>query len=506
MAGQYYNSVTLKKALDVLVDPELKSVVDMVCFKADEDSFKVANAEGYVVFRQMIKKEGNYYEIIEADGKNPIERQDPKHLGDLSTQLNNKYPTNAENSYPFAFQQLAQIWDHPNAPDLIAIHSAAHNWIEDGGHLGEHGSLGVVQSRAPLLIGGKGIKKQGWIDGSCRLIDVAPTIMEVLGGQKIPNEGKDFSKYLSLQEGQALSYLLEPREIPRVVVGILLDGTNSAVFYDLIKRGQLESFGYVFSNGAALSFGALAGFPSVTLPNHTSIMTGALPGHHNILHNAWYDKANEVQIVTESPTTWHLAMNWLNPKAETIWQALARNFENDLFVCIDEPADKGASYSTFDLFRNKRIHEIMPDMSKMPANTNEEFFNSCNNYKIGSFADELGLNQAISILKGSFLGESFSLPKLLWYSMTVTDAAFHEGGPYSDIAKAALIDSDKRFSMLLSVLDEKRLLQDTMFVVVADHGMEESNIEIKGNWDKKLEQEGLSFRDESYGFLYLLDE
>ena len=35
----------------------------------------------------------------------------------------------------------------------------------------------------------------------------------------------------------------------------------------------------------------MAGLPTVTLANHTSILTGRLPGHHGILHNAWFDRA-----------------------------------------------------------------------------------------------------------------------------------------------------------------------------------------------------------------------
>ena len=55
-----------------------------------------------------------------------------------------------QNSYPHAFEQFAQLFDHPSAPDLCVIHSASHNWADQGGHLGEHGSLGVVQATGTL--------------------------------------------------------------------------------------------------------------------------------------------------------------------------------------------------------------------------------------------------------------------------------------------------------------------------------------------------------------------
>ena len=51
--------------------------------------------------------------------------------------------------------------------------------------------------------------------------------------------------------------------------------------------------------GTAYRHGAMAGLPTVTLANHTSILTGAMPGHHGILHNAWYDRSAGEQVITD---------------------------------------------------------------------------------------------------------------------------------------------------------------------------------------------------------------
>ena len=61
------------------------------------------------------------------------------------------------------------------------IHSAAHNWEDQGGHRGEHGSLGIVQARAPFVIAGKGVRADGLVPRSARLVDVAPTVLHLLG-------------------------------------------------------------------------------------------------------------------------------------------------------------------------------------------------------------------------------------------------------------------------------------------------------------------------------------
>jgi hypothetical protein len=43
----------------------------------------------------------------------------------------------------------------------------------------------------------------------------------------------------------------------------------------------------------------------------------------------------------------------------------------------------------------------------------------------------------------------------------------------------------------------------TAFALLADHGMEESDPECKGDFDDVLTRAAIPFRDEGYGFIYL---
>src|SRR5436305_879819 len=74
--------------------------------------------------------------------------------------------------------------------------------------------------------------------------------------------------------------------------------------------------------GSAYEWGAMAGLPTVTLANHTSILTGRLPGHHGILHNAWYDRARGEQVITNSQATWAWAMQHVTPGVESLHHAI----------------------------------------------------------------------------------------------------------------------------------------------------------------------------------------
>ena len=43
----------------------------------------------------------------------------------------------------------------------------------------------------------------------------------------------------------------------------------------------------------------------------------------------------------------------------------------------------------------------------------------------------------------------------------------------------------------------------TAFFLVADHGMEDSNPDVTGDWGPALAETGIPCRDEAYGFIYV---
>jgi predicted AlkP superfamily pyrophosphatase or phosphodiesterase len=115
----------------------------------------------------------------------------------------------------------------------------------------------------------------------------------------------------------------------------------------------------------------------------------------------------------------------------------------------------------------------------------------------------MGTEQAVGIWSGRYRDETYPLPRFMFTNFTLTDAAMHEGGPHSEIAAASIRDSDARMGEIIAAVERAGVADDTAFVLVADHGMEESDPAVRGDWDVVLRDEGLSFRDEGYGFLYL---
>src|SRR5205814_8318469 len=106
--------------------------------------------------------DGGYsYRVIEVAGDNPLGHQDPRALATMAEELaagrNRTNPQAAfvepENlTYPYAYERLSQLFDSPNAPDLV-VNPKSYAY---GRQPGQHGALDIIHSRSPLIFSGPG--------------------------------------------------------------------------------------------------------------------------------------------------------------------------------------------------------------------------------------------------------------------------------------------------------------------------------------------------------------
>jgi hypothetical protein len=437
----------LERALAVLLDPALAHIVDLVCWPSSE-GVHIADSEGHVVLGAGV-----------ISGRDPVADQDPM----------------SDTSYPFAQVRLESLFAEPRSPDLVVVHTGAHHWPERGGHLGEHGSLNAVQSRAPLVLSGAGVSARGILDRAVRTVDVGATLAALAGGSYAEMDGTPID-------------LAVPTGGP--VVGLLWDGAQCA---DLLRQ-ELPNVSRLLDRGCALRGGAIAEFPSVTLVNHTCALTGVGPGRHGIVNNAYYDRELGEQVVPNSNANWHRSMDWLRPGVETVFQRVRGRT-----ACVNDPVDVGADYSTFDRIRSgggaSAMLATLPDPATDPL-CSKEFLTDAD-YAWGSQVDAAGLTQVLELWSDG------DPPALMWWNTTLTDSAHHAGGPCSPIARAGMRDADARLGVFLDLLTERGLLDTTTILLTADHGMEKADPACTGDWDVALTEAGIPFRDEAYGFIYL---
>jgi hypothetical protein len=483
-----------ERALEILTGSELEPIVDMVLLARD-DAYEARAHDGSVRFR---RSDDGAFDVVDVSGSNPLADQATDRFSPLADEQAHRNPHRRDNAYPHAYEQVAQLFDHPAAPDLCVIHSADHNWEDQGGHRGEHGSLGIVQARAPFVLAGKGVRDDGLVPRAAQLVDVAPTVLELLGVAPARD-----GRHLEGQDGTVREDALDlSAGRPRHVVVFLFDGTNPNVLYDMAARGEAPVTARLIDRGTAYAHGAISGLPTVTLANHTSILTGRQPGHHGILHNAWFDRRSGEQIITNSNSTWPQAMNHVFDGVESIHTAVHRDDPDAFTASVNEPCDIDADFSTFHFFRRKEVPPIPESPDGLP-HTTERFVRPSKDYSWSTVVDHMGVDQAVGIWSGSYRGETYPFPRFMFANFTLTDAAMHEGGPYSEIAAASVRDSDARMGEIIAAVERAGVVDDTAFVLLADHGMEESDPDVRGDWGVALRDEGLVFRDEGYGFLYL---
>ena len=468
------------RAVDVLCDPSLSSVMDLLAYP-DRDGVVVANADGAA----RLSMSG--VEVVH--GRNPVADQDPMAFTPLTAELADPSPSNADNAYPFAFERLSSLFAAAHAPDVAVVHTGKHHWPGQGGHLGEHGSLNVVQSRAPLIISGAGVTSRGMLSAAARVVDIAPTLSWLAGASLASLRDMD---------GAALVDVVVPEA--RHVVGLLWDGCNSNSLYALAQAGVLPNVARLLAQGCAFRGGSIAEFPSVTLVNHTSALTGVGPGRHGIVNNAYFDRRSAVQVLTNNAATWHRWSEWLAPGVRTAFERV-----DGPTASVNEPVDTGTAYSTFRLVRDagqsdgakSMMDDFLPDPLADPLATREHVLAN-KDYAWSSSVDAIGLQQVLELWE-----TPSSAPRLMWWNTLLTDTGHHEGGPHSPIAHAAMRDADARLGVFLDHLERIGALDQTVILLTSDHGSEGADPRCTGDWDEPLRDAGLTFRDEAYGFIYL---
>lgn len=487
-------------AVDALVAPHLGQVVDLVAWPegptAEPDStvVVVANSDG----RARLTPDGD--EVLA--GTNPVARQDPRAFLPYALELADPSPPNSRNAYPLARQRLARVFAHAErSPDLVVVHTPRHYWPEAGGHVGEHGSLDVIQSRAPLLVSAPGLAARGMIKGWARVVDVAPTLAALAG---VPTELQRDGLGRTL-DGQTVPALIPPGSpSARWVVGILWDGAPSGELLAMARAGELPAVGRLLERGTALDGGALAEFPSVTLANHTSLLTGVGVHRHGIIGNAYRDRPQAQTVVTNTGSAWHRAVGWMSDSTTTVFDLLRRADANATSSCVNESIDAGATTSTMQLIRASGspggaddLGHLLPDPAsspylESPAVLSDEYYAWCTQ------VDDAGLQQVLQAW-----ADPGDAPRLTWWSAVVTDAGHHLGGTRSTPARQSLRESDRRLQALLEHFDRLGVTDEVAFLLTADHGFESTDPSCRGDWGSALEAAGMPVHDVGPGFIYL---
>ncbi|WP_396592930.1 ectonucleotide pyrophosphatase/phosphodiesterase [Brevundimonas sp. R86498] len=216
---------------------------------------------------------------------------------------------------------------------------------------------------------------------------------------------------------------VESRENRPLTILISIDGFHS----DYLAWGATPTLSALAANGAS---GAMRpSFPSVTFPNHYTLVTGLHPDHHGIVGNAFIDPVLGRFSMARKETGW-----W--DQAEPIWVTAER-----------------AGLTAGTMFwpgSETEIRGVRP--------THWAPFDQ-------TLTGDARVDRLLQWMDGS------SPPDLATLYFDIVDTAGHGNGPDAEATMVAAAAVDASISRLLRGLEARGLAGRANLVIVSDHGM-----------------------------------
>ncbi len=480
----------------LLTDPVAGPQTDLVITHR-EAAYEVWAKRGMIRFQRFYARSGPGYEyrVIEQIRENPIANDDYRALSTLDDEVaaskasgfpcvdpNEAYVEPEQVSYPYGYERIAQLFDSPNAPDLV-VNPKPYAF---GRQPGQHGALDVIQSRSPLIFSGPGIR-QGAVAGGCsRQIDIAPTIAHLCGlalidgrdatGRTSTERGVEPDVYLKRQDGQVLEEIIdhESARRPKRAYIFLLDGQSNTELKWRLEHDadSIPNLRRLIKSGTMFEFGSITNFPSITWPSHNAIGTGAWGGHHDIVNPTYYLRETR-EVVTPQGQQFDTA-RFLGEGVETLYEAFHRVYgdwegmDGAFTASIHEPCTRGADHATLErrvIGDRERLHEWT---QRVTGDTSAKWLeDDQKGAHAESIVDGRGIAQAIVL----YTDETHPPPAFMFHELTLTDGVGHDYGPHSDGQRLALDETDGRIGRVLEALQAAGLYDDTLFIVTTDHGM-----------------------------------
>jgi len=465
-----------------------------------------------VRFQRLLREDGSLeYRVVEEIGENPIGNQDPHALCTLAEEkeaarlsgFDPEDPTRRfiapeHQSYPFAYERVAQLFDSPNAPDLAIT---PRDWCQ-GIQYGTHGGLQVRQSRAPLWLKGPGVRS-GRHELAARAVDIAPTCLAALGfppidaadasGRTSSERGVAADVLLARQDGRVLEEILDPdANPPKRLYLFLLDGIHSTELEDRLERDPeaIPNLRRLREGAAVLASGSIVNFPSITWPSHTAIATGAWCGHHDVVNLTYYLREKREVVSPQGQLTY--TEGFASPAVEGLYEAFQRvKGEETLTAAIHAPFGRGADHAVFE-GRNLGDRARLKALNQELASDRNPRWRADQQAMVEreSVGDGRGMAQVIEL----FTRDDLPAPSLVYHELFVTDGAGHDYGPHHEGLRQALDESDRRVGRVLDLLEKLGLADETLFVVTADHAMAPQDVSLRANPARHVERIGMAVK------------
>ncbi len=246
----------------------------------------------------------------------------------------------------------------------------------------------------------------------------------------------------------------------RHVVLISIDGFPAHLWHD--PAIPLPNLRKLAASGVSASAMSIVN-PTITWPNHTTLVTGVTPQRHGVLYNAWVGRGKPGQPIKREqwvdrdrlvrvPTVYDAAHAAGLTTAESDWVAITRARTVDWsFAELPDP-------------ENALVREMVAAGIATP----EEITAAVSGKRNIVWRDEMWLRAA------RFVFERHQ-PNLLLLHFLNTDSSHHRYGPGSLAGTSALALADRLVGEMLRSIDASGRRDKTTVIIVSDHGFKKVN-------------------------------
>jgi hypothetical protein len=296
--------------------------------------------------------------------------------------------------------------------------------------------------------------------------------------------------HLARQDGRVLEELLDRSQAPaRRLYVFLLDGLHMTEL-DAALEEEPERYTHLrrLREGAAvLAHGSIVNFPSITWPSHTTIGTGAWCGHHDVVNPSYYLREKRETV---SPQGQQVRTEGFSSGAvESIYEAFRRvRGPGCLTAAIHAPFGRGAEHAVLEGRNTGRRGLLRALTAEYASDCDPRWAQDGHKPVIDeSTLDNRGVAQVVDL----FTREDRDPPDLVYHELALTDGTGHHYGPHGAGLRAALAESDRRVGRVLELLGRCGLLEETLFVVTADHGMAPQDRSLREGLVRHVQSAGL---------------
>lgn len=206
--------------------------------------------------------------------------------------------------------------------------------------------------------------------------------------------------------------------------------------------------------------GMIASNPSVTWPNHTSIVTGVRPETHGVLFNGVLERGGlgipvkvnsrtDKSALVHAPTIYDVALKHSLTSVGINWPC-TRNSQTLKYDFPDSPDT--LTYTTPALLESMKADGLWSD----------EMFNTFP--KLSTISkDRIWTQAACHLIKKE-------KPNLTLVHLLNVDGTHHRYGPLTDAGYAAVAYADSCVGDILDAIDEAGIREQTTVMIVSDHG------------------------------------